>query len=705
MGTVDPITVEVLRGAMETVAFEMATHVSLAAVTPILNQSNERNASIIDSKGRLAALSVGIPQFMLASRGPVRFALEFYDESEFREGDIFVGNDPYHGGGHLPDWNVFAPVIVDGKLLLIASIQCHHGDTGGQTPGGYCVDAIDVWAEGLRVPTMKIMEEGKERKDVMYMLQANNRLPAHTADVRAQMGAAMLGAKRLKALAEEYGSETIQAAVDYSIDLTTRKVKESIKEWPDGVYEGQAFVHQDTVGNRDIKVHCVATIKGDDLSFDFSGSDRRQNLSTNGTIGNTEGMILSQFCTMIEPSIPKNEGLFQSFEMIIPKGTCINPEDNRPVSAGTHHPGVEVSEAICLALSQAIPERAQAQTYKVAIPVVIYGSHPETQEFFVDHSVDTTSNCASASAKADGWGSTPTAFGNLVLATSEINESLLPHRQLGREMMIDTGGAGRYRGQPGSRYIKEVTAMCQVYTWVLGEKACAPGLAGGCDGSTNRLFLRVGSDAEYEVKHTAFYVAHQPGEKIMVEFASGAGWGDAYDRPPEEVVEDVLDELVSVEGAKKDYGVVVTGDLEALKMSYDKEGTIKLREQMRKERAERGPEDAPFDWNATSVADYFARVLPEKLGPDATMAGDFRGIFAYDISGEQSAQFTITIGEGEWSISDGVSDKAVFSISMADTDFLKLMNSEITGQDAFMEGKLKFDGDVSQAMKLQSLFF
>ena len=108
---------------------------------------------------------------------------------------------------------------------------------------------------------------------------------------------------------------------------------------------------------------------------------------------------------------------------------------------------------------------------------------------------------------------------------------------------------------------------------------------------------------------------------------------------------------------------------------------------------------------ATSVADYFARILPEKLGPDATMAGDFRGIFAYDIAGEQSAQFTITIGEGEWSISDGVSDKAVFSISMADTDFLKLMNSEITGQDAFMEGKLKFDGDVSQAMKLQSLFF
>src|SRR5215213_4470932 len=124
--TVDQVTAEVIRGAMETVCFEMAVYVSRTATTPILNQSNERNATILDAQGRLAALSVGIPQFMLTSTLPVRFALDFLGPEEFREGDVFVANDPYHGGGHLPDYNVFAPAFAGGRMVLIASIQCHH---------------------------------------------------------------------------------------------------------------------------------------------------------------------------------------------------------------------------------------------------------------------------------------------------------------------------------------------------------------------------------------------------------------------------------------------------------------------------------------------------------------------------------------------------------------------------------------------------
>src|ERR1700675_227251 len=140
--TADLVTVEVIRGGMETVCFEMAEYVSRTATTPILNQSNERNATILDAKGRLAALSVGIPQFMLTSTLPVRFALEFLGAEEVREGDVFVGNAPSHGGGHLPDYNVFAPAFAGPgepgdprrRMVLIASIQCHHGDTGGAVP-------------------------------------------------------------------------------------------------------------------------------------------------------------------------------------------------------------------------------------------------------------------------------------------------------------------------------------------------------------------------------------------------------------------------------------------------------------------------------------------------------------------------------------------------------------------------------------------
>ncbi len=156
----DAVTAEVIRSRMETVCFEMATFVSRTATTPILNQSNERNATILDGRGRLAALSVGIPQFMLSSTLPVRFCLEFL-AGELYPGDVLVANDPYTGGGHLPDFNVFSPVFApDGELLLVASIQCHHGDTGGALAGGYNVHAKDIWSEGTRYPLLKIVERG-----------------------------------------------------------------------------------------------------------------------------------------------------------------------------------------------------------------------------------------------------------------------------------------------------------------------------------------------------------------------------------------------------------------------------------------------------------------------------------------------------------------------------------------------------------------
>src|SRR4030081_1705623 len=195
--TVDPVTAEVVRGAMETVCWEMATYVSRTATTPILNQSNERKGFILDAKGRLAALSVGTPQFMLSSALPIRFALQYLGEEEFRPGDVFIGNDPYHGGGHLPDYNVYAPVFADGRLILIPSIQCHHGDTGGAVPGGYNVTANDIWGEGVRWPVVKVIDRGVERRDVLYAMAANNRLPDYIGDLRAQIGSAQLGVQRL----------------------------------------------------------------------------------------------------------------------------------------------------------------------------------------------------------------------------------------------------------------------------------------------------------------------------------------------------------------------------------------------------------------------------------------------------------------------------------------------------------------------------
>ncbi|HEY7438956.1 MAG TPA: hydantoinase B/oxoprolinase family protein [Acidimicrobiia bacterium] len=586
--TVDQVTAEVIRGAMETVCFEMAVYVSRTATTPILNQSNERNATILDAQGRLAALSVGIPQFMLTSTLPVRFALEFLGADEFHEGDVFVANDPYHGGGHLPDYNVFSPVFADDptapggrRMVLIASIQCHHGDTGGGVPGGYNVTATDIWGEGVRWPVLKVIDRGVERRDVLYALQANNRIPSYIGDIRAQMGAAQLAAKRLGEMLDRYGATTVEESVDYMIDYAARRFREEVTEWPDGVYEGDAYVDHDPLGNPDIHLHVKITVEGDELTIDYSGSDTRAEIQAWSTFGNTRGYTVGQIASMMDPEIPKNEGFFDQIKLVVPQGCVLNPAPGKPVSAGTHHPGADVGEVIAVAMQDVLPDKAVPQTYKTGIPTIIVGVDPKTGQPFTDHSAEVYAGWCNASKGMDAWGAQNASFGNLWKATAEINESLYPHIQWSRDYRTDSGGPGQWRGLCGSHYEKEVLVDAKVYTYVVGMKYPMPGICGGKPGEPNKMIIRYGGHEPFEVRHTAEWVPMVAGQRVMYDYGGGGGWGDPLDRDPQAVLDDVLDEYVSVEGARRDYGVVLTGSLEDLTLALDTDATKRLRASLR----------------------------------------------------------------------------------------------------------------------------
>jgi N-methylhydantoinase B len=181
----------------------------------------------------------------------------------------------------------------------------------------------------------------------------------------------------------------------------------------------------------------------------------------------------------------------------------------------------------------------------------------------------------------DGWGAMNVSFGNLIRATGEINESIFPVRHLARDYATDTGGPGKWRGCPGTLYMKELCAPAQIYTYVVGMKYPMPGIAGGRPGAPNLLKLRCGGPHEYTVETTAFYIEHAPGERYEYRYGGGGGWGDPLDRDPQKVLDDVLDEYVSVEAARRDYGVVLTGSLEDLDLEIDWDATASLREQMR----------------------------------------------------------------------------------------------------------------------------
>ncbi|HEX4729951.1 MAG TPA: hydantoinase B/oxoprolinase family protein [Solirubrobacterales bacterium] len=576
--TVDAVTAGIIRGAMETTCFEVCTHVSRTATSSMINQSNERNAAIIDAHGRIAGLSIGIPQLMVVSAMPVRYALDFQDRDDWGPGDVFVANDPYRGGGHLPDYDVLAPVFdADGNLLLVQAIQVHHGDTGGKDPGGFSPDAIDVNAEGLIVPGMKLVHRGKPREDVLEMLFANNRLPSFSGDIWAQIGAAQTGARRLDELIARYGADTIRAAINWNIDHTEQRVREHVAAWPDGDYEAEVLVDHDPAGNEDLVVRCKVTVAGDSLEIDYAGTDARPELTLWNTFSNSRGYGVAQLASMIDPTIPKNEGLFNALDKLhIPDGSILNPPEGKPVVLGAFHPAVEIGEALCLALGGIVPDRAAPQVYKIGMPNVVYG-FDEGGQMWLDHGVDTRCSDCSAVKGLDGWGANSASLGNLILQTAEEVEARFPVRMISREMTTDWGGPGRWRGAPGSLNVKETLEDAYGSAFMISKRHPLRGMGGGEDALPYSNHFLSGTDEEYEIELSVTNAPLPAGSLTSYQFGGGGGYGDAFERDPAMVLEDALDELVSIEGARRDYGVVLTGSVHELTLKVDAEATAALR--------------------------------------------------------------------------------------------------------------------------------
>jgi N-methylhydantoinase B len=571
---IDSVTAGIIRGAFETICYETATHLGRAASSAIINQSNERNASIIDAHGRLAGVSVGIPQLLFISPLSVRWGLEFTAEDDWGPGDVFLGNDPDHGGGHLPDYNVYAPVYdEDGRLVVIQALQAHQGDTGGKDPGGFSPDSLDIFHEGLAIPAVKLVHRGVKRRDILELLIRNNRLPSFSGDIAAMIGASQLGARRLAELVAKFGADTVRAAINFNIDQTERRFREEVARWPDGSYEADVFIDHDTVGNKDVRVHVNCIVAGDQLTVDMTGSDDRPELiNVWNTFSNSRGYAMAQLASMVDPGIVKNEGLFNAVEMIIPEGSILQPPPNKPAALGAFHPACEVGEAICIALSEILPDRASPQVYKLGMPNSVIG-FDDAGRMWIDQGVDVRASDASATRGIDGWGSMCSGLGNLMLATVEDAEGRFPVINLSREMTTDSGGAGRWRGQPGTLNVKKI----------LEPTHPLRGLRGGDDaGSYSNRFL-VGTPEEYKVANSVR--AQLPSDAVIAyQYGGGAGFESPLSRDPQAVREDVLDEYTSIEAARERYGVVLTGTLEACDLAVDEAATRKLREELRARR-------------------------------------------------------------------------------------------------------------------------
>ena len=573
---VDLVSANIIRGALETICFEAATHLGRAASSPIINQSNERNASIIDAHGRLAAGSIGTPHLTFISQLAVRYGLEYRHEYDWGPGDVFVGNDPDHGGGHLPDYNVYAPVFDEhGELVLIQALQAHQGDTGGKDPGGFTLEATDIFTEGLAIPCLKLLHRGERRRDVIKLLERNNRFPSFAGDLAAMISGVQLSAARLQNVLRKWGTEAVKAAINYNIDRTEERFRAEVSRWQDGSYEADVLIDHDTQGTKDVRIHVNCIVKADQLTIDLTGCDDRQELvGVWNTFANSRGYVMVQLAASIDPTIVKNEGLFNAVEIILPENTIVQPPINKPAALGSFHPACEITEAVCVALSAVVPERSAPQVYKIGMPNSVVGF--KNGRMWMDQGVDARSMDASAVKGVDGWGSSCAALGNLLLSEAEDGEARFPIINLSREMVTDYGGAGQWRGQPGSLNVKKVLEPATAMAWMVSADHPLRGMCGGQDAGPYSSRFEVGTANEHKVGLSE-YARLPAGAVIAYQHGGGAGFGSPLARDPEAVKEDVLDEKVSIAAARDEYGVVLTGCLEEYDLRVDVGATEKLR--------------------------------------------------------------------------------------------------------------------------------
>jgi N-methylhydantoinase B len=386
------------------------------------------------------------------------------------------------------------------------------------------------------------------------------------------------GAQLMGELVQRYGSDVVKAAVNYNIDEAESRFRQEVESWPDGRYDADVWIDHDTQGTRDVLVHVECIVEGDQLTVDMTGSDDRPELvCVWNTFSNTRGYAMAQLASMVDPSIPKNEGLFNAVEMIIPEGSILQPPSGKPATLGAFHPAVEVGEAICVALSEILPHRSSPQVYKLGMPNTVVG-FDEQGVMWMDQGVDVRASDASATEGIDGWGAMCSGLGNLILATAEEAESRFPVINLSREMTTDSGGAGRWRGQPGTLNVKQVLEEVTAVAWMVSMRHPLRGLRGGDDAGPYRNRFRVGTPEEYEIGVSA----QDPlpsGSVMEYQYGGGAGFESPLLRDPEQVKEDVLDEYVSLEAARERYGVVLTGAAERCDVEVDRAATQALRQQ------------------------------------------------------------------------------------------------------------------------------
>ncbi len=566
--SIDPVTLEILWRRLISIVDEADSAVARTAFSSLLRDAHDYTCMFTDRHGReLAQGTFATPGQSGAMALGIRTLVGKLPADSFRDGDVYITNDPWALAGHLNDVCVLSPIFHRDRLTGFTACVFHHSDIGGRVAS----DNHDVYEDGLFIPLVKLYDAGELNEAVLEMIRWNVRTPDEVVgDIRSQIAANHVCATQVARMLDEYGLDDLDDLADEIVGRTERSMREAIAAIPDGVYTARGVIEQ-VEGRDDIVIEAAVRVHGDDITVDLDGSSPQVDWGGNVVLNFTYAYVFMAIKSMLDPEIPNNDGSAAPIHLEAPAGTVVHCDFPAAVAARMQI-GHFLTEIVYRALADALPHRVLAASGGTPATMnVFYGRRHDGRPW---HSVLIRGGGMGACRAADGEHCYifPANGANTPV---EILESDTPLIVQQRELLPDSGGPGEMRGGLGRRVVfrvpdDETAPQPPVNLGIQSGRFRYPpeGLFGGATGARARFEVNGESGDPYGLTQL------QPGDVVTMDAAGGGGYGDPLERDPFLVRRDVLAGRVSAEGARRDYGVVLAGealriDLEATRAERD----------------------------------------------------------------------------------------------------------------------------------------
>lgn len=534
---IDPVTLEVVRNKLDGIANEMQSTLLRSSFSPIVKEGLDASASLFTVEGETLSQALAVPIHLATLIPVVEALLHEFPLAEANPGDIYILNDPYLGGTHLPDIALVMPVFHDGKPIALSAAMTHHQDVGGMTPGSVPTHATEIYQEGVRIPPLKLRDGDVMNDTFLKMMRQNVRMAdSFEGDLNAQIAACTVGARRLADLAATQGREALSAIFAALLDRSERMTRSKLSEIPDGTYRYTEYLDNDGVDmDKPVRIQVAVTIAGDEFHCDFTGTSDQVKGPFNCVPSGTAAATCFALRAITDPTIATNGGCFRPLKLTLPEGSIVNPQEPAPVNARTATIK-RIASCVLGALKEVVPDKVPADSGNELLILMLGGQRGNGASYVVG---DLVASGSGASHRSDGVDMIETDATNCMNLPVEALEMDVPIRINRFGLRRDSGGAGAFRGGLGCVREYEVLRGDVTVTY-RGERHADPasGSQGGEAGKSaaatvNRLD---GRTEEIPSKHV---FTLSPGDRLTIETAGGGGYGDAATRSPERTDADI----------------------------------------------------------------------------------------------------------------------------------------------------------------------